>query len=67
MSAVATRTQPGRRHADVAHHHPGVLRTHDGWAWACSCGAATPRVGPAPVTWRRAFIDALRHSTQLAA
>ncbi|HET7474801.1 MAG TPA: hypothetical protein VFJ97_02110 [Dermatophilaceae bacterium] len=66
MSVVAV--QPtGRRHTDVAHHHPGVVRSADGWAWVCPCGAAAARIPATPTTWRRALIGALRHSTELAA
>jgi len=64
----AAPTTVGRRHPDTAHHHPEVLRTLDGrWTWTCSCGGAARRTAPTPTTWRRALIDALRHSTELAA
>lgn len=68
MTAIATRAADSRRRVDVSHHHPEVCRVSGGgWGWTCSCGASAPRRPLTPNNWRRALIEALNHSSQLAA
>ena len=67
---MQTETTPrplARRGADPAHHHPRVQRVRGGWVWSCSCGSRTCRTTAPPSSWRRTLVEALRHSTQLAA
>jgi hypothetical protein len=52
---------------DHGHHHPEVHKVGDRWAWACGCGGASCRAGVAHRTWHEAMVEALRHSTTIAA
>ena len=57
-----------RRHTDAAHHHPRVHRGPLGtWSWVCSCGGAACRTSTASPSWRQALVEALSHSTRIAA
>jgi hypothetical protein len=56
-----------RRNPDPAHHHPRVHAHGGGWVWSCSCGSRACRTSAPPSAWRSAVVEALRHSTQLAA
>lgn len=55
-----------RSRRDLSHHHPRVLRDTSGsWEWDCPCGGHAGR--RIRRSWRLALIEALAHSTQLAA
>lgn len=57
--------QQARR--DRGHHHPEVHKVGTGWSWACPCGGASCRTGLVHLTWRQAMVEALLHSTAIAA
>ncbi len=51
---------------DPSHHRPSVARTRSGsWEWDCACGGHAGR--RVPHTWRQAVVEALVHSTHVAA
>ncbi|HET7280577.1 MAG TPA: hypothetical protein VFJ22_21085 [Dermatophilaceae bacterium] len=54
-------------HRDLAHHHPAVHKVQGKWVWACTCGGASCRTSTAGLSWRHAVIEALLHSTSIAA
>ncbi|MEO7420846.1 MAG: hypothetical protein ABIU87_00435 [Ornithinibacter sp.] len=57
---------PHRSRRDLSHHHPRVLLGPGGsWEWDCACGSHAGR--RIRRSWRLALIEALAHSTQLAA
>jgi len=55
----------GRR--DIAHHHPRVTKNGRSWAWACDCGATSSLVSRRHRKWHEAIVEALGHSTEIAA
>jgi hypothetical protein len=67
LTSTTRRRSPGRRNPDAAHHHPTVHTHGGGWVWSCSCGSRTCRTSAPPSSWRVAVVEALRHSTELAA
>ena len=52
---------------DRGHHHPEVHKVAGRWAWACGCGGASCRAEVARLTWHEAVVEALQHSTTIAA
>ncbi|GAB3441471.1 hypothetical protein GCM10027517_17520 [Phycicoccus ginsengisoli] len=52
---------------DRHHHHPEVRKVSGRWAWVCGCGSASCRTRFDPLTWHEVVVDALRHSTTIAA
>jgi hypothetical protein len=67
LTSTTRRHSSGRRNPDAAHHHPNVHAHGGGWVWSCSCGSRTGRTSAPPASWRVAVVEALRHSTELAA
>ncbi|MEO5609515.1 MAG: hypothetical protein ABIQ61_06075 [Ornithinibacter sp.] len=67
VPAPTQRGSGGRRaRRDSSHHHPRVLQDTSGsWEWDCPCGGHAGR--RIRRSWRLALIEALAHSTQLAA
>ena len=55
------------RRRDIAHHHPQVRKHGSEWTWTCDCGSTSLLYTQARRTWRRAILEALGHSTQIAA
>jgi hypothetical protein len=66
-TSTTRRHTAGRRNTDPAHHHPSIHAHGGGWVWSCACGSRTCRTSAPPASWRLALVEALRHSTQLAA
>jgi len=60
-----TTMQQSRR--DRGHHHPEVHKVGTRWSWVCTCGGASCRTAVEHLTWRQAVVEALRHSTTIAA
>jgi hypothetical protein len=55
------------RRRDIAHHHPQVRKNGSDWMWTCDCGATSSLYVRTRRPWRRAVVEALRHSTEIAA
>lgn len=55
------------RHLDTAHHHPVISKARDAWTWSCACGSAHCRTDLSQQSWHRVMVEALAHSTSLAA
>ena len=55
------------RRRDIAHHHPRVRRDGRDWRWTCGCGAMSSLYVRTRRTWHQALIEALGHSTEIAA
>jgi hypothetical protein len=55
----------GRR--DIAHHHPRVTKNRSGWTWSCGCGATCSLITRVHLSWHQAMVEALGHSTEIAA
>ncbi|KQU68232.1 hypothetical protein ASC58_11790 [Phycicoccus sp. Root101] len=56
-----------QRHLDTAHHHPVVSKARGSWTWTCECGGAHCRTDLNRLSWRRVVVEALAHSTTIAA
>jgi hypothetical protein len=52
---------------DRSHHHPEVHKVQGRWSWTCGCGSASCRTGLVRLSWHDAMVEALRHSTTIAA
>lgn len=55
------------RRRDIAHHHPRVRKNGRDWVWTGECGATSSLFLRTRRPWRRAIVEALGHSTEIAA
>ena len=59
--------QATHRRRDVAHHHPHIVKNGFGWGWVCACGASSSLSSGTHLTWHQAVVQAMVHSTEIAA